>query len=186
MFSHLSSLARSGVIALTALSSVPASAAPLGPIVTPAVADSTANRIILAQGEGRDRSNPAYQFWRRGGRNWDGDGRRWRRGDWNGDGRRWRRGDWDGRRHYRGYRRGWYGGGWGGWGPGIALGFGIPLGYGLYNNYYDEPIYRPRYRAYGGGTHVEWCYNRYRSYRAWDNTFQPYYGPRRQCLSPYS
>ncbi|TGS74613.1 BA14K family protein, partial [Mesorhizobium sp. M3A.F.Ca.ET.175.01.1.1] len=33
--------------------------------------------------------------------------------------------------------------------------------------------------------HVQWCYDRYRSYRAWDNTFQPNYGPRRQCISPY-
>ncbi|MGN7753908.1 BA14K family protein [Sinorhizobium sp. 22678] len=49
---------------------------------------------------------------------------------------------------------------------------------------------QPRYAApryYGGGNaHVEWCYSRYRSYRAWDNTFQPYNGPRRQCYSPYS
>lgn len=41
-----------------------------------------------------------------------------------------------------------------------------------------------RYRQ-GGDPHVEWCYARYRSYRATDNTFQPYNGPRRQCLSPY-
>ena len=26
---------------------------------------------------------------------------------------------------------------------------------------------------------------RYRSYRAYDNTFQPNYGGRRQCFSPY-
>lgn len=34
--------------------------------------------------------------------------------------------------------------------------------------------------------HLDWCYNRYRSYRAYDNTFQPYNGPRRQCISPYN
>ena len=34
-------------------------------------------------------------------------------------------------------------------------------------------------------SHVNWCYNRYRSYRARDNTFQPYQGRRRQCRSPY-
>ena len=70
--------------------------------------------------------------------------------------------------------------------------------------------YRPGYRRYGdfwfpaaaflvgalitgaivdgsrsGSAHVQWCYDRYRSYRAWDNTFQPYDGPRRQCYSPY-
>lgn len=49
------------------------------------------------------------------------------------------------------------------------------------------PVYRyrraPIYR--GRNPHVRWCYNRYRSYRAYDNTFQPNYGPRRQCYSPY-
>ena len=34
--------------------------------------------------------------------------------------------------------------------------------------------------------HVRWCYGRYRSYRAWDNSYQPYGGPRQQCWSPYS
>lgn len=41
-----------------------------------------------------------------------------------------------------------------------------------------------RVRDYGSA-HVDWCYDRYRSYRASDNTFQPYNGPRRQCRSPY-
>lgn len=36
-----------------------------------------------------------------------------------------------------------------------------------------------------GDSHVRWCYNRYRSYRSSDNTFQPYNGPRQQCISPY-
>jgi len=44
--------------------------------------------------------------------------------------------------------------------------------------------YRPPVR-YGGSAHVRWCYARYRSYRAYDNTYQPYNGPRRQCYSPY-
>lgn len=57
--------------------------------------------------------------------------------------------------------------------------------------YFGVPAYRyvqPR-RNYGyrlTAAHVNWCYNRYRSYREWDNTFQPYHGPRRQCWSPYS
>lgn len=34
-----------------------------------------------------------------------------------------------------------------------------------------------------GNAHVQYCYDRYRSYRASDNTFQPYNGPRRQCIS---
>jgi len=36
-----------------------------------------------------------------------------------------------------------------------------------------------------GNAHVQWCYDRYRSYRASDNTFQPNNGPRQQCRSPY-
>ena len=38
---------------------------------------------------------------------------------------------------------------------------------------------QPRY--YGGGSHADWCYSRYRSYRAYDNSYQPLHGPRRQC-----
>jgi hypothetical protein len=41
-------------------------------------------------------------------------------------------------------------------------------------------VYRDTNRA-----HVEWCFDRYRSYRASDNTWQPYTGSRRQCRSPY-
>jgi len=33
--------------------------------------------------------------------------------------------------------------------------------------------------------HYRWCDDRYRSYRYSDNTFQPYHGPRKQCVSPY-
>lgn len=33
--------------------------------------------------------------------------------------------------------------------------------------------------------HVEWCYDRYRSYRASSNSYQPYNGGRRVCYSPY-
>lgn len=32
--------------------------------------------------------------------------------------------------------------------------------------------------------HVRWCEGRYRSYRAWDNSFQPAIGPRMQCVAP--
>ena len=43
---------------------------------------------------------------------------------------------------------------------------------------------QPRYYYSSGSYHIRWCYSRYRSYRAYDNTYQPYYGPRRQCVSP--
>lgn len=34
--------------------------------------------------------------------------------------------------------------------------------------------------------HVQWCADRYRSYRVEDNGYTPYRGPRRECVSPYS
>lgn len=33
--------------------------------------------------------------------------------------------------------------------------------------------------------HVDWCYERYRSYRAKDNSYQPDKGPRKVCNSPF-
>jgi GH18 family chitinase len=62
----------------------------------------------------------------------------------------------------------------------IALG-AIVLGTMLYNQHQKQNYQR----NYTNNAHVNWCYNRYRSYRAYDNTFQPYHGPRRQCISPY-
>jgi Ni/Co efflux regulator RcnB len=81
---------------------------------------------------------------------------------------------------YRGYRykrRGYrYHDGW--WFPGAAFLGGAIIGGAIANS--------NNYPRYGGSAHVQWCYDRYRSYRASDNTFQPYNGPRRQCYSPYS
>lgn len=134
------------------------------------------------------------QHWHHGGGGWHGGG--WHRGG----------GGWHG-----GWRHGWHGGGYyGGVGAGIlgglivgsALASPSYYGCGYYgcDPYYYGPYYGPRYysptviyrrprvvyRTRGLSTaHVRWCYNRYRSYRAWDNTFQPYNGPREQCYSPY-
>ncbi len=56
----------------------------------------------------------------------------------------------------------------------------------IIGNVLNQAISRPRVRVYtGGNAHARWCYDRYRSYRAWDNTFQPYHGSRRICDSPY-
>ena len=33
--------------------------------------------------------------------------------------------------------------------------------------------------------HVAWCESRYRSYRAWDDTYAPRAGVRARCISPY-
>ncbi len=126
--------------------------------------------------------------WRRGDRQWRGD-RNWRGGD-----RDWRRGDrrgprysggWERRgdnyylRGHRGYRHHRPGyrqhNGW--WFPPAAFIAGAIIGGAIA----EPPVqYRPR-----GNAHIDWCYDRYRSYRASDNTYQPYNGPRRQCRSPY-
>ncbi len=47
-------------------------------------------------------------------------------------------------------------------------------------------VVQQRVVAYGAtSAHVAWCQARYRSYRVGDNSFQPYHGPRRVCVSPY-
>jgi hypothetical protein len=114
---------------------------------------------------------------------WAGDGPardtwRWRRhqGNWNRE--HWRRSDWRHHRDWRGNRDGWryrhhYRG------SGLYFGLGLVPSY----NYYVAPR---RYYRSASTAHTQWCYSRYRSYRAWDNTWQPYYGPRRQCYSPYN
>ncbi|KQZ13595.1 MULTISPECIES: BA14K family protein [unclassified Mesorhizobium] len=90
-----------------------------------------------------------------------------------------RRGDghyWRGHRGYRYHRPGYRRHG-DLWFPLAAFATGAIISGAIAN---DRP---PAYR--GGSAHVQWCYDRYRSYRASDNTFQPYNGPRQQCYSPY-
>lgn len=120
--------------------------------------------------------------WRRGDRDWRRSGERWRGPDSSPGFRDGliRRGDhyyYRGHRGYRNHRPGYrqYNG-W--WFPPAAFIAGAIIGGAIAN---EPPVqYRPR-----GNAHIQWCYNRYRSYRASDNTFQPYNGPRRQCVSPY-
>ena len=85
-------------------------------------------------------------------------------------------GYWNGHRGYREYHRGYrrhgdY------WFPLAAFATGALITGAIVNSENN--------RVYRGDSHVEWCYDRYRSYRASDNTFQPNYGPRQQCNSPY-
>ncbi len=101
-----------------------------------------------------------------------------RRRNWNGGYYRGRGGFYyyNGHRGYRNYRRGYrrYNG-W--WFPPGAFSFGFVPGPG-----FGVPP------AYGRGlspAHYRWCSRRYRSYRPYDNSFQPYHGPRRLCFSPY-
>ncbi len=65
----------------------------------------------------------------------------------------------------------------------IVIG-GVVLGTMLYNRN-KQRNYRGNYNQGLGDSHINWCYDRYRSYRDYDNTFQPYNGPRRQCMSPF-
>jgi hypothetical protein len=194
MTSNLSSLLRSGLIAfgVAAGVSTPAFAVPIAagfnPAAQPAAQGNAGITLVQEGGGGRfsackrdGRCGPRVRDgWRYRGieggrswrRNWDRDDR-WRRRHWRGDRDRWR----DRRYWRRHYDRG----------PDIYLDFSFPA-YRYYDPYYAPRYYAPR-RVYRGGlsnAHVQWCYDRYRSYRAYDNTFQPYSGPRRQCWSPYS
>ncbi len=79
------------------------------------------------------------------------------------------------RRHWRHRHSGW------------GLGFGLPLAFGL-----GAPLYADRYYGYGGhgyrdsgSGHVEYCFDRYRSYDLRTNTFMGYDGLRHECISPY-
>ena len=160
--------------------------APAGAMQMPRVEAKAQGDVIQVQEHG-------HRVWPRpgwsGGRGgWDGPRRHWR-GDWDGGRRHWR-GGWDGPR-----RHGWYGGhrgyrhyrpGYryydGYWFPLAAFGAGAIIGGAM-----AAPA--PQRRVYSGSmspSHVAWCQNRWRSYSAYDNTYQPYNGPRRACVSPYS
>lgn len=158
---RLFSSARLGLIALGLLAglSAPAAATPLSAASRtplPAAAADTPPAVLNVNHR-RYRCSDGWC----GGRHWQGDSWRYRQ--------HWRNNDWRYRK-YRHHRR--------------------PL-YVQPRIYFGAPAYRyvqPR-RYYGyrkSSAHIAWCYDRYRSYRQWDNTFQPYHGPRRQCWSPYS
>jgi hypothetical protein len=94
------------------------------------------------------------------------------------DRRGWHNGHRGHRYERRGYRR--HSDGW--WYPLAAFGAGAIIGGAIANDGYSQP----RYTESGiNPRHVDWCHARFRSYRSYDNTYQPNYGPRKQCLSPY-
>lgn len=82
---------------------------------------------------------------------------------------------WRGHRGYRHYRPGYRRHG-DFWFPFAAFAAGAIIGGAMSN---DRPAFR------SDNAHVRWCYDHYRSYRASDDTYQPYNGPRRRCRSPY-
>lgn len=186
MKKFLSSLCAAALAAAMAGTSlVPANAAPFVPSVAPA------NTNVIQVQEGMDGGYLRQRSVRRqlnapgfSGRDFRRGGREIRRGDFRRD---FRRGGFyrDGRSAYYNGHRGYYDyrPGYrrhnGFWFPAAAFITGAIVGGAL-----AAPA--PVYRGGGGSAHVEWCYNRYRSYRASDNTFQPYNGPRRACYSPYS
>jgi hypothetical protein len=183
MKSLFSSSLRSGVMTLGLVVglSAPSVAGPIQPDL-PIAANAATPGIVpvrdsWAGGNDRQMMNNNWQWRLRRGGDWG----------WRSD-RDWGGGDWRFRHHHRHFDNG----------DAALLGLGLGLGLGAlaYDNYYD-PYYYDSYPGYYyqprriyrterlSSAHVQWCYNRYRSYRAWDNTFQPYYGPRQQCISPY-
>jgi Ni/Co efflux regulator RcnB len=92
-------------------------------------------------------------------------------------------GYYNGHRGHREYRRGYrqYNG-W--WFPPAAFVAGAIIGGAIANqpSVTVPPVYAPvRLSA----AHVNWCENRWKSYRVSDNSYQPLNGPRQACVSPY-
>jgi len=92
-------------------------------------------------------------------------------------------GYYNGHRGYREYRRGYrqYNG-W--WFPPAAFVAGAIIGGAIANQpaVAPPPVYAPvRLSA----AHINWCENRWKSYRVSDNSYQPLNGPRQVCVSPY-
>lgn len=107
---------------------------------------------------------------------------------------KWRRGHGHyhgGHGHYHGHYHGHHGHGHGYGGyygyPGFYWGYpSLWMNYGgLYNGYgYDYYDYDDRSYG-GGGSHVQWCRDRYRSYNPRTDTFMGYDGRRHRCRGPY-
>lgn len=161
--------------AVTALTSyAPANAMPVAAVQL--AQQSDVDRVQYREWRGdRYRPRPGWHGGYRPRPHWDG-GYRPRPG-WHGGGG-YRYGWYNGHRGYRGYRDGYrrHNDGW--WYPLAAFGAGAIIGGAIAAP--SRPVetgVNPR--------HANWCYDRYRSYRAWDNSFQPYGGPRQQCYSPY-
>ncbi len=178
--SHLSAAAL--VASLMLGGSLSAEAAPL--FVPPAATAASSNIITVeGAGAGPNEAASAPQFDRRGrlvpesqqgrdrGRTFDsarGDSRRGferRGGDVYYNGHRGYRDRRSGYRYHEGY-----------WFPLAAFDAGAIIGGAIVGSPPPAPASNP---------HIDWCLSRYRSYDPYDNTFQPYRGPRVDCRSPY-
>ncbi|OLP56851.1 hypothetical protein BJF92_12335 [Rhizobium rhizosphaerae] len=141
---------------------MPTQAMPRAPVVAP----EASSDVIRVDDHRRWRPHHGYN------RGWRHD-----RGGWRHDrgwDRRHRHYGWRHDRSYRHHYRDW----------GVPLG-ALAAGAIIGGAIAAPPPPRRVYRSVGG-SHVNWCSARYRSYRAYDNSYQPYNGPRRQCYSPYS
>lgn len=89
-----------------------------------------------------------------------------------------RRGHYRGHRGSRDYRHGYrrHNDGW--WYPLAAFGAGAIIGGAINNPPHRGQVVTSR--------HIQWCSDRYRTYRASDNTYVPRVGVRAYCNSPYS
>lgn len=105
---------------------------------------------------------------KRSHKSWRGSKMRHSRNGWRSHDARGHYRSWRGHRGYSYYRPGYrrYNGFWF---PAAAFTTGVVIG---------TTVNR------GSNSHVRWCRDRYVSYRASDNTYQPYDGPRRECVSP--
>ncbi|MFN7023945.1 MAG: BA14K family protein [Pseudorhizobium sp.] len=136
---------------------------PAGAVVMPSIKASQVSAVEQVQYRSNDRD----------GRRFDRDDRR--RFDRNRDSRR---GEYRGHRGSREYRRGYRRHSDGFWYPLAIFGAGAIIGGAITN--------QPRPAQAMSSRHVRWCSDRYRSYRASDNTYVPRAGVRAYCASPYS
>ncbi|WP_457584313.1 BA14K family protein [Ensifer canadensis] len=148
---------------LTAMSSVPpATAFPIAPKIASQATDVQPAQFPYERGEARKSGGCGIPYCGRGyrydRRGYDGDRHGYYRDNY--------------RRHYRD----------GDNDVGVFIG-GLAAG-AIIGGLLSQPRYYNGSRVSGGSSHTRWCYARYRSYRAWDNTYQPYNGPRRPCYSP--
>ena len=91
----------------------------------------------------------------------------------------------NGHRGYRGYRDG-YRRSNGYWFPPEAF-LGVMILNGIIQN--QRPVYRQNYRQHRmsyGDAHIQWCQSRYRTYDIRTDSYQPNYGGRKLCNSPYN
>lgn len=138
----------------------------------PTVSAKAPSVSVVEQVQYRDNDRRDRRDWR--------ENRRDHHRHWRDDRRDDRRGWYRGHRGYRDSRPGYRRHSDGYWYPLAALGLGAVIG----TTVIAQP---PRVIPQAGinPRHVEWCSVKYRSYRSYDNTYQPVGAARQQCMSPY-